>query len=233
MEIIDDPGDIDMISSHKALPLALSTILAFCLIPIFPANARDPWEYWNEVQLKHALKDDLDLKLKTEQKVRNGLTELFLTNFDIGLVYKLNEHFEFGPTYKYEHHKPSSGDRTDENRFPLEDTFKWSQNDLKFSNRHRISYRDISGDESWRYRTKIKVARPAQIGNFHFTPFVSEEILYYSEPAGINQNRAVVGFSKKLSKNTAVDICYILKSSRSGTDWDKTNAIGLLYNIRF
>jgi hypothetical protein len=222
-----------MINTCKALPLAIGTILTISLIPLSSVDARDPWEYWNEIQLKHALKDDLDLKLKTEQKVRNGLTELFLTNYDIGLVFKHNEHFELGAAYKFEHQKSSSGDRTDENRLSLEGTFKWSRDNLKFSNRHRVSHRDIDGEKSWRYRTRIKVARPAQIGDFHFTPFVSEEILYYSEPAGINQNRAAIGFSKELSENRALDLCYVLKSSRNGTSWDDTNVIGLMYNIRF
>jgi len=233
LEVKDNLGDAGMTDSHKAFLSALSIILAACLVPLSEADAADPWQYWNEVQLKHALKDSLDMRLKTEQKVRGGLTELFMTNFEVGLMCKPNEHFEFGPLYKYEHEKSSSNIRTDENRFSLEGTFKWSQNNLKFSNRHRISHRDISGEKSWRYRTRIEVAWPTKIGDFRITPFISEEIFYDSRPDKFNQNRAAVGFSKELSKNTSLELCYLIKSSRSGKDWNETNVIGLTYNIRF
>jgi hypothetical protein len=72
-----------------------------------------------------------------------------MNSYEVGLIFKLSKHFEFGPLYKFEHEKSLSGQTTDENRIPLEGTLKWLHGDSKFSNRHRVNYRNIDGKESW------------------------------------------------------------------------------------
>lgn len=202
-------------------------------VSISYALAKDDWQYWNEFQFKRSIKDNLDLRLKTEQRLRDDFTDLFLINFEVGLIFKPSKHFEFGPLYKFEHEKSLSGQKTDENRVSLEGTVKWWFGDFKFSNRHRVNYRNISGKESWRYRIKLKIAHPIEFRNFSITPFISDEVFYDTVPDKLNQNRFSIGFSKQLTDNLGLEIYYLLKSKRTGGDWAEVDVLGATLSISF
>ncbi len=72
-----------------------------------------------------------------------------------------------------------------------------------------------------------------KIGDFMITPFIAEEIFYDTVPNKINQNRFSIGFSKPLSKNTELQIFYLLKSKRAGRDWNEVNVLGTTLGISF
>lgn len=218
---------------RRLFSLQLSLFLLWQFTEIPSASAADDWQYWNEFQLKHSLKKDLDLRLKTELRLRDDFTDLFLTNLEVGLIFKPNKHFEFGPVYKFEHEKSLSGQRTKENRISVEGTFKFWYEDFKLSNRHRISHRDISGKKSWRYRSKLKISRPTKIASVPIKPFISDEIFYDSIPDKLNQNRFSIGFSKQITKNAELEIYYLLKSKRTGKDWAEVNVLGTTFGISF
>jgi hypothetical protein len=217
----------------KLFSLQITLFLLFQLAGTPLAVARDDWQYWNEFQFKYSVREDLTLRLKTEQRLRDDFSALFLTNFEVGLLFKPNEHLEFGPLYKFEHEKSSSGKRTDENRVSFEGTIKWKLVDFGFANRHRISFRNISGKESWRYRTRLKISRPINILNTSITPFVSNELFYDFVPERFNQNRFDIGFSKKLYKHLEPKIYYRLRSKYSGNEWLEVNIIGTELSISF
>ena len=223
----------DMKSINRLILLQLNLFLLWQFVGTPSAMASDDWQYWNEFQLKHSIKNNLVLRLKAEQRLRDDFTDLFMNNYEVGFIFKPSKHFEFGPLYKFEHEKSLSGQKTDENRISLEGTLKWLHGDSKLSNRHRVNYRNIDGKESWRYRNRIKVSHQMKIGTFMITPFLAEEIFYDTVPNKINQNRFSIGFSKPLSKNTELQIFYLLKSKRAGRDWDEVNVIGTTLGISF
>jgi hypothetical protein len=222
-----------MKSVQRLILLQLKLFLLWQFAAMSSALASDDWQYWNEFQLKHSIKENLDLRLKAEQRLRDDFTDLFLNNYEVGLIFKPSKHFEFGPLYKFEHEKSLSGQKTDENRVSLEGTLKWWHGDSKFSNRHKIEYRSIDGKESWRYRSRIKVSHPMKIADFMITPFIAEEIFYDTVPDQINQNRFSIGFSRQISKNTELQIFFMLKSKRAGRDWNEVNVLGTTLGISF
>jgi hypothetical protein len=214
-----------------SLQITLLLLLHFARAP--HAVASDDWQYWNEFQFKYSITDDLSLRLKTGQRVRDDFTELFLTNFEVGFLFKLNEHLEFGPLYKFEHQELSSGRRTDENRVSLEGTVKWGLGDFKFANRHRVNYRNFSGDEAWRYRTRLKISRPIDILNFSMKPFVSDEIFYGFVSDRFNENRFDIGLSRALNEHLEPKIYYRLRSRHTGSEWVEFNILGTELAISF
>lgn len=209
------------------LSIILSLLCQFVSIPF--ALARDDWQYWNEFQLKFALKEKLDLRFKAEQRLRDNVTDLYLTNYEAGFIFKANKYFEFGPLYLFEREKSLSSQITNERRLSFEGTLKWQINDIRLSNRHLLSRRDISGRESWTYRNKLKISYPIKA----ITPYVSEEIFYDTGPDKFNQNRFSIGFSKQLTKNLEVEIYYLLQSKRRGRDWTEVNILGTTFSISF
>lgn len=195
--------------------------------------AGEGWDYWNEFQLKTPLKEKTNLRLKTEQRSRNDFDEHYLTNFELGLIFKQNKHFEFGALYKYEDEKSTSGKRTYENRFSIEGTFNWKIRDLSFGNRHRFNYRNVSGNYSWRYRFKLKASYPVKTNGFMLTTYMADEVFYDNVPGKINQNRLSAGFSKRLTGNLKLEIYYMLKSKLKSGGWSDINVLGTTFSISF
>lgn len=214
------------------LSIILFLLCQFVSIPF--ALARDDWQYWNEFQLKFALKEKLNLRFKAEQRLRDDVTDLYLTNYEAGIIFKANKYFEFGPLYLFEREKSLSGQVTNEHRLSFEGTLKWQINDIKLSNRHLFSHRDISGRESWTYRNKLKITYPVEINSLSIVPFIADEIFYDTVPDKFNQNRFSIGFSRQLTKHLEFEIYYLLNSKRARQgNWDEVNVVGTAFSITF
>lgn len=234
---------LDCVRKREVLTITTLTLRAFvlsasllilCQLAVAPfASAEDKWDYWNQFQLKTSLKEKTDLKVKSEQRLRNNFADHYMTNFELGLVRKHNKQLEFGAIYKYEDEKSTSGKRTTENRFSLEGTYKWDAHSFRLSNRHRISHRNISGTTSWRYRFKLKASYPIKTDGFMFTPYLAGEAFYDNIPEKINQTRFAAGFSKRLTGNLKLEIYYLLKSKLKGRKWTDLNVLGTGFSVSF
>jgi hypothetical protein len=207
-------------------------IAALMLTAAGSARASDDWNYWNGVKLKHALHEKLDAHIKVEQRVTDDLGEVGLHNYAPGIVYKPNKHVDYAVGYKYELSKGASR-WSEEHRLEKILTLKGSWIGFKGSVGTRFEYRSIDADERWRWREKFKISRSMAIGEFKFSPYVSEELFYDFLIDKYNQNRAAVGLTKKLSSNTELDLYYMYKASLQSVGWAGVNVFGTGMTITF
>ena len=210
-------------------------VYLFLLVAGFPsfAEARDDWEYWNAVEWRASLQKDLDFKLKQEARFQDDLGNFYLEAVHTTLLWKPAKFLEIGPGYRYEYSETSSGKNTDENRPFLEATLKTSVEKLKLSTRHRLERRDVSGKDFWRWRGQVKVSHPLTLGTFEITPFASEEIFWDAKRDEFNQNRVTLSISRKLSKEVVLDLFYLLRSDRTGSDWNERQVLGTELKLSF
>jgi hypothetical protein len=212
--------------------ICLFLLMVQCVFAV-PALARDDWQYWNNFQLKAPIYKELRLQVAGEQRIRDDFSDLFLANVSAGLLWQPYHFLEFGPFYKFEHEKSSSGKRTDENRYYLEASLKWKRWGFKFKDRSRGEYRNIAGEDAFRYRNQFKIAYPLEIKKLQVTPYMSNEIFYDGDKDEWNQNRFISGLTFRLTRFANVSVYYMLRSKRSGHDWDEFNVLGSNFSLSF
>ena len=74
---------LDMKRIQRLILLQLKLFLLWQFADIPSALASDDWRYWNEFQLKHSIKNNLVLRLKAEQRLRDDFTDLFMNNYEV------------------------------------------------------------------------------------------------------------------------------------------------------
>lgn len=197
------------------------------------AEARDDWEYWSKYEIKKALHKQWDLKGGYEAKFQDDLGNFYLTNGSATLLWKPEKFLELGPGYKYEYTETSSGKNTDENRLYWDTILKASYHGFSLNHRHRVEWRNVSGSETFRWRGQLKVSHPLQWVGWEITPFVAEEIFWNEKKNEFDQNRLTLGVGRKLSKEVALDLFYLLRSDRTGSDWNEREVIGTELKLSF
>lgn len=206
--------------------------LMMCLVMPIQAFAGDDWQYWNGIKLKHALHEQWDARIKFEQRVTGDLSEFGLHNYAPRLVYKPTRHLQYAIGYKYEREKVASRWR-EEHRLEQILTLKGSWLGFKGSVGTRFEYRSLDGDEKWRWREKVKISHPMVLGGVEVVPYLSEEFFYDFKTDEYNQNRGVVGVTKKLSSSVALDLYYMYKTSLKSSGWSGVNIFGTGMTITF
>jgi len=197
------------------------------------AYARDDWQFWHSYALKTKLAEDFSFKVTAEQRLVDDFSNSTVANVSPGFLWHASKYFEVGPFFKYERSKKSNGDHVNERRWLLEGTLKGSLGPLKISDRNRISYRDRSSTDEWRYRNRIKLSYPIPVKKITLAPFVSEEIFWQWNEGSYNQNRIQMGVAAKLNQHVSLSLYYMIKSNRKGEDWDDVHILGTSLGLSF
>ncbi len=206
---------------HRVALISLLLLLS----GVHAAGAQDDWQYWHSYQLKMDVAEPIQLRVDGEQRLRDNFSDSFLANVQAGFLWKLNRYFDAGPFFKYERSKDSKGRHTNENRWLIEANLKADWKQFRLKNRHRIAYRNRNTFDSWRYRNQLRLSYVIPVKAIKLEPFASEEIFYESDDA-FNQNRVQLGASTHLNDHLSLTLYYMLKSNRSGTDWNEVHVLG-------
>lgn len=209
--------------------LALGVFLFICLER---AEASDDGQYWNEFILKHSVTPQLETHLKLEQRFVDDFGDFGLHNYAPGILYKVTQYFDFELNYKFEREKGEK-EWTNEHRLEIIPILKGRWGGFGFKLKNRLEYRDIEGDESWRLREKIIIARTVNVNGSTFKPYFSEEIFYDFRVGDFNQNRIAAGILKKINRNLEVGLYYLYKTSKKKSDWSGANILGTEFVISF
>ena len=190
-------------------------------------QARDDWEYWGEYSFKYKITDKASLKIAPKMKARDDFSNPYFWESAQGMSYKLSKNFDIGVYHLAAKEDRAGKDKT-ESRFRGEFNLHALFKGMKLSNRHRYEYRTFNiGESKDRYRNRIQLTfSPIDVLGHTLIPYISNEFFYDLEESEYNKNRALLGFSKKLSKKMKVGIYYMAESNRRGSDWDEKHIVG-------
>jgi len=194
--------------------------------------ARDDWQNWDVLSFKKNINEKMYLKLSLHNRIRDDMSEYFFGGIQIGPAFKINKYLEISPSYFFIKNK-NKGHFDQENRWLLDINLKWEVSNFKIIHRNRIEYRDLPSLNRWRYRDNIKIGLPVKCRNLSLMPYLSEEIFYEERKDEWNQNRFSVGVSMDITRSINFDIYYLLRSDRSGADWDESNVLGTTLTYSF
>lgn len=211
-------------------------MLAFFLISGVFANTDN--KYYSEFAFKHKLNDKCDLYFTPEVRFKNDMGHSYYQQYRIGAAFHADKHLDLALAARYIFSKDTNGD--------------WSNNDTRYiemiaipktklggfnlSDANKLEYRFIENSrDRWVYRNLLTAGYPTKIGDFEFSPYVSNEAYYDFEIEKVNLNWLTVGASKKLAKNLTVGLYYRDETSRAGTTskWVTSHILGSNLSVDF
>lgn len=217
------------------LTLVLTAFLSFLTLNV---SANTDNKYYSEYAIKHKLNDKFDLFFTPELRYKNDMEDLYYYHIRAGLTYHADKNLDLSLASRFIQTKDSSGDwsNNDTEYIEMIVTPKIKARGFNLSDANKLEYRFIeNARDRWVYRNLITVAYPAKIGNFEFTPYVSDEVYYDFEIERVNLNWVTIGASKKLTKNLSLGLYYRDETSRVGktTKWVTNQILGSNVTIDF
>lgn len=216
------------------LLLAALVLFSFFAADVFAGDNK----YYSEFVLKHKINDKFDVFFTPELRLNDDMGNLYYYSLRGGATYHAHKYLDLSLASRFLQTKDSKGDwGTDTYYIPemilIPKVTVWGFN---FSDANKFEYRVIeNATDRWVYRNLATAAYPAKIGNFEFTPYISDEIYYDFEINKMNLNWATIGANKKITKNLSVGLYYRNEVSRTGTTtkWVTNNILGSNITVDF
>ena len=192
--------------------------------------AQTDTEYWPEVQFYHKLNEQFRVRIAagaTRSEPLSGYKDRYLeSDLDVGfknIVGRKRQPDEHKGKYLsmrfgYSYHENSS-DKPPENRVIAEVTSRFPLPGLFLaSDRNRLDFRSIGGDDSKRYRNRVRLEREYTIGHLKFSPYGEAEFYYDSRVDGWNRNEYTFGSEFPIRKRFVLEFYYAYQNNKgSGT----------------
>lgn len=202
-----------------------------------PAPERD-LQMWNDVQIRIPFTKDDKGKPKTSLllygtlRVGRDLSKFVDERAGLGLEFKLNKTFTLTPAMLFREAQPWPGRKESERRLRLDVGIEKPFSRVVLRDRNRIEYRMRSGvKNSFRYRNRLQLTMPLKRDGKEFiSPFVADEVFYDFREQRFTRNEFTVGFGRKISSGTSVDIYYTYQRNRSRT-FKIVNVLGVSWRF--
>lgn len=213
---------------RRGCAIAVSMVVAVSMIAVSAVAAE--WQYRARLDVVGPVEKDLSLRVLTEVRILNDLHTKNESHFDIGLDYRFRKWLAFGPYYRHVTYEKGEAWAV-EHRPHVDMTFKWGLAGLAFSNRNRLEYRMIDGNDAFRYRTRLMLKMRISAVPWIQT-YLSEEPYYAFSAGGINKNRIIAGFDIGLPGTLSLGVNYVLDSAKREDTWTNLNAIAAVLKYR-
>jgi len=120
-----------------------------------------------------------------------------------------------------------------EDRFKTDLTLKASLGSLILSNRSRFEWQNMEADPRSRYRNRTQFDYPTKFLGQKITPYLASEFIYNVKGDSFEENRNVLGISKKLGEHLKTSLFYMIKITSSDSPDDDGHLIGAQFDILF
>ena len=159
------------------------------------------------------LETDLDFSLKLSFK-----RKLLLRDLDRNKT----QSFRVGYSYVRSF---AEDDPSKENRLILESTSRLPKGSFLLSDRNRFDFRRIDGEDSKRYRNRLRVESESAIRKFQLVPYAMVEFYYDIDEHDWNRIEYSFGSEFPILKQSILELYYLRQANSSGTD---INAFGVV-----
>lgn len=120
-----------------------------------------------------------------------------------------------------------------EDRFKTDLTLKASFGTLILSNRCRFEWQNFEADPRSRYKNRTQIEHPMRLFGQKFTPYVAAEFIYNVRQENFDEQRNVIGVSKKLGRHLKTSLFYTIKKTSSTSTDEDAHIIGAQFDILF
>lgn len=182
-------------------------------------------QYWNNLQLSHALSNRVEVKLSMTQKMIHTAHQFGLHNYSPGVTVSINPWVEVSAHYKYQ--RSLHGTLWEpEHRLDLVPTIRWEWGKSAGKLDNKVEYRHLENDPFWRFREKLTLERSVTFHQLELEPFASGELYYEPGIGQLTQTRIQVGTAVPLSRKVDLELYLLRKSTRATPVWLQYNVFG-------
>ena len=175
---------------------------------------RDDVQGWPDSQIIWRLKPPFSLILFGSLR-RGQHNDTFISKqIGGGFNWAFHPHFSFGAQYRHIISTPTPTRRSVEERFQAELTPRTSlRAGFALSDRNRLEIRRLNGDVSFRFRNRVQIERPFNLGfNGHehrFVPYISYELYYDSRTQSFVRQQIFTGARTPLVNHLTLNGFYM------------------------
>jgi len=193
-------------------------------------------QFWFETQITKPLTKHQDLVVAGQFRQGREFQHPVQEQIGAGLAFKVNSWLTVMPAYSYVDQQPYAGRRIIQHRLSFGLTGKFNLGEFTFTDRNLIERRMIVANPDYTvYRHRLQIDHPAQLAEFKFKPFISDEVSYSTQTVGTSQvgwyrNRLAVGISKQISPHLTTDFFY-LRQNDGVSHPGNINALGTTFRI--
>ncbi|WP_372798703.1 DUF2490 domain-containing protein [Pontiella sp.] len=203
--------------------LLLLTATSTILLPT--AEASD-WGGIHDYILKYSINDEWAVYNRYETISRDDFEDTYFGLIDLGLAYKLDDHWTLSGYYRQCWlQSASTGDWSTEHRPLVELNYGTKLNDIALSSRSRLEFRIYEGDkeDDMRYRNRLRADMPWDIVGIK--PYLEEELFFSDNYDGFfGQNWLTAGVYYKID-HVKLRVGYRWQASKSGNSWKSKNLL--------
>lgn len=221
-------------------------IFLFCWILLQPSKLLSQYfdedaSLWLKVELEKKVMDNLSLQLTTQCRINNNVSQIGQVALDFGLRYKINKHIKLMGDYVYRENRLLDGNYLSVHQFYTGFIFKQKFDRFTFRYRLRIQTRfkqdEIAADVIWPSTVlRNKFTLKYEINKLIET-YVAYELgtpLYSPQATGFNRSRTYLGSAIHLSKQSAVEVYFMLQRAYSYKNQPQRDFVyGLNYIYNF
>ena len=208
----------------------MQLVSAACYASHPPDNTE--WQYWNEFVFEHEFTPRWSMELSLEQNFFDDFQEFGMYNVQLRPFYEVAKPVSLGFEYRCERER-EDGEWGTEHRYAAILVLKHEWEAWRFKLTTKPEFRDVEGDDDWRWREKVKIARPLSVGGVEATPWMSEEIIYSFDDEEIGQNRVAIGISKELPWGIEGTLYYLNRNDKEDSGWLTTHVLGTEFARKF
>lgn len=165
---------------------------------------------WNDFQLTVPLSKTADFLLVGHLRIGGNISKAIDGRWGFGFNYKAGKYLSFSQILVQREAKPPNGRRETEQRLTLAGTVRFPVGKFTLSDRNSFErrWRQPQAD-FWRYRNRVQLEHPFNIGKKKFTFFISDEVFYDFLVDDWVRNRATVGAGHAFNKHFTGELYYM------------------------
>jgi hypothetical protein len=194
----------------RNLVLASALIACVCLSTLGQGRVpKSDNQSWNDVQLTVPLTKVADFTMQGTIRLGDNVTQTVDQRWGAGFVIKINKYLSFNPFYFHREARPPNGRHEHEDRATLGATVRLPAGKFTVSDRNYFERRWREPQlNAWRYRNRLQLEHPFEVGKKEFTWFVSDEIFYDWSVHVWTRNRASAGITHTFNKHLTLELYY-------------------------
>lgn len=209
------------------------------LAAVASLHGRDDIMMWNWLSLNLWQNDTHKVHAYFDNRLVEDVTEEKLWLGSLRYKFKAHKNLQLGFGYTYLDVRNVEADTwTHQNRLEFELNPKFKLNDdwtLALRNRMEVRFIEERSDSSARFRHRIQLSRPVELGPIS-SYYANIEGFYLLDLDKVNEVRTVpIGTGIKLAENTKLNLFYMIQSKRIGStsSWSHAHALGtnLIYTF--
>jgi hypothetical protein len=190
---------------------------------------RDDTQWWNELQITFSL-NKFDINLLGTLRIGRDLS--FVDERAGGsFTFKAGKYVTLSPGYLYIATQPVAGRKGYENRLIFAGTLRISLGRFTISDRNQFERRFRNPVDSTRYRNRLQIEHPVEIGSVDLKLFASDEVFYDWSVNRWVRNRFSVGGSKAFNKNLTIELYYLRQNDGLSRPGD-LHVIGTAFRVQ-